>query len=100
MSTLTLAASNGTTPARTVTRAATTPPEEALESAREAADTPEAAHARRSATEAALGRLGVAPDSPLGRQLAALLGDVWRAGVVHGHQAACDDTDDDPKAGA
>lgn len=91
MSTLTLAASNGTTPARTVTRAAATAPEEALESAREAADTPEAAHARRDATQAALGRLGVTPDSRLGVHLAAALGDVWRADVVHGHQAALED---------
>jgi len=47
--------------------------------------------ARRSATEAALGRLGVTPDSRLGVHLAAALGDAWRAGVVHGHQAALED---------
>ncbi len=57
----------------------------------DASRAPQAERARRSATQAALGRLGVTPDSRLGVLLTAALGDVWRAGVVHGHQAALED---------
>lgn len=75
--------------ARTITRTAAA--DTALENARLAAAAPQAGDARRDATQAALGRLGAVPDSPLGRQLAAVLGDVWRAGVVYGYEAARDD---------